>query len=151
MKLTSKRKCGECTACCQGWLTSIVHGHPMSPGIKCHFLGNGCSIYKDRPQDPCKAFKCQWLADEDFMIPEWMKPSLSNVIITTKSWGEDRGYWLVVECGKKMESDVLHWILTHCEQHRIPLEYQVNGQMFRRGPKEFMEFFENNHGRSKKV
>jgi hypothetical protein len=141
-----KRKCDECTACCEGWLTANIHGHEMRPGVKCHFLGKTCSIYPNRPENPCKQFKCEWLADENNGIPEWIKPSQSGIIITTKSWGNNRYYWFVVECGKKIESDVLHWLILYCEKNLIPLEYQVNGNFYRRGPKEFIQYFEGKRG-----
>jgi hypothetical protein len=56
----------------------------MFPGVACNFCqkGNGCSIYADRPQDPCVAYQCAYILDNS--VPEWMKPSISNVIISIK-------------------------------------------------------------------
>jgi hypothetical protein len=36
----------------------------MYSGVPCHFKKNGgCGIYKDRPKNPCKQYKCEWLKD----------------------------------------------------------------------------------------
>jgi uncharacterized beta-barrel protein YwiB (DUF1934 family) len=34
----------------------------------------------------------------------------------------------------------------YCEKNLIPLEYQVNGNFYRRGPKEFIQYFEGKRG-----
>ena len=55
------RNCGMCTACCDGWLTANIRGHEMRVGVPCHFRGEGgCTIYQDRPVDPCRGFHCAW-------------------------------------------------------------------------------------------
>src|SRR5687768_2081971 len=60
---SSPRKCGSCTACCDGWVEGTIHGHEMRPGTPCHFRGEGCcTIYERRPQQPCRNFICGWLA-----------------------------------------------------------------------------------------
>lgn len=143
MKLESKRICGECTACCEGWLTSNIYGHMMRPGTKCHFLGAECTIYQNRPENPCKQFKCVWLEDKEYAIPEWIKPSLSKIIIVKRPWGEKNQnyFWQVVECGQKMDSEVLHWLISFCEFNNICIQYSFNQNIYRRGSVEFNEFF----------
>src|SRR5690349_22796733 len=45
------RKCGECTACCDGWVAGTIEGHEMKPGTPCFFRGDHCcSIYERRPR-----------------------------------------------------------------------------------------------------
>jgi Fe-S-cluster containining protein len=140
-KLKSDRKCEECTMCCQGWLKADIYGHTLLPGSPCHFLGKTCTIYKDRP-NVCREYKCVWLEDSNYSIPEWMKPSLSNVIISRRRWGKNNEhiYWIVLECGKTMRAEILHWIINFCDVNRIDLEYQFNDQIHRRGCAEFKEY-----------
>lgn len=143
---TPTRECAECTACCEGWLSGIIRGHTMKPGKQCHFLGcNRCSIYEERPEKPCRDFNCAWLKDTKQIIPEWMKPSLSKVIITERDWsGPSVGgisvkskYWYVTECGEKIDSSVLSWLIQHCLSTETPLIYHVGGSRNIIGPPEF--------------
>ena len=139
-KLT--RKCDECNACCQGWLTANIYGKEMYPGRPCHFASNnGCSIYKDRPENPCVTYKCAWLKDDGTIFPEWMKPDRSDVIITERDW-ENRLYWSVVECGKQIDSKILNWIYLFAQANDIYLEIQVAGIRYYRGSPEFQHYVE---------
>jgi Fe-S-cluster containining protein len=126
-------------------MSAEVYGHIFSKGTPCHFLGKSCTIYKDRPAG-CVNFTCVWLNDKKHLIPEWIKPSLSDIIITERSWGQNNEYiyWAVIECGKTMRSDVLHWLLIFCEQNEIDLEYEFNFQMYRRGSIEFQNYMKGN-------
>lgn len=77
-----KRKCEQCTACCQGALTLEVPTVHFSDGRGCKFLyGDGirCSIHETRPQE-CKDFECQWLRDSDDLHDD-MRPDKSGVIL----------------------------------------------------------------------
>ena len=137
--MIAERECGECTACCEGRLSGTIHGHVMKPGVPCHFLGQGqCTIYKSRPEEPCKRFVCAWLDDKAHELPEWLKPSLSKVIITKKTWAGGV-YWNVLEAGQKMDSEVLSWIIQHCIKNDICLKYEVSGGYNYIGTPEFLE------------
>ena len=58
------RECGECTACCEGWLPD--ESLDMYAGKACaHCRSEGCAIYETRPEEPCRTFKCAWLQDEE--------------------------------------------------------------------------------------
>src|SRR5437588_9511649 len=49
----SSRRCGECTACCDGWLKINVYGVEVYPGHPClHSSGHHCLIYERRPSTP---------------------------------------------------------------------------------------------------
>jgi len=77
---SSNRNCNGCTACCDGWLAGKVNEHYFYPGKKCYYVTeNGCSIYDDRPENPCKNFRCGWIIDKE--VPEWMKPSTIQAMI----------------------------------------------------------------------
>lgn len=147
---SSRRSCDGCTACCEGWLSANIHGHDMYPGKPCHFvsLGKGCTIYKDRPKNPCVGYQCAWIADEDNFLPEWLKPSESGIIITPRNWNvkgqkQQLTYWNVTETGKEMSATILFWLITFAEQNNISMEISVNKITHVRGPPEFHEFINN--------
>jgi hypothetical protein len=78
--VSAERNCDGCTVCCDGWLTGKANEHYFYPGQKCYYVSdNGCTIYEDRPEIPCKTFSCGWLLDKE--IPEWMKPSNIQAVI----------------------------------------------------------------------
>lgn len=154
------RECGTCTACCEGWLSGTVYGHEMYRGKKCHFLGcNGCTIYKDRPEEPCKNFECAWLKDKKGDIPEWMKPELSKVIIKEMEYEVEMRrtsfgtasyilenaadlktkskFWYVSEMGETISGPVLNWLIQYALAHDVPLLYQVAGHREVLGPPDF--------------
>jgi hypothetical protein len=92
----------------------------MQPGKPCFFVSNkGCTIYADRP-DNCKGFKCEWLAKD--YLPMWMRPDLSKVIVVQKD-----GFVEVSECGQKMDSAVLSWLMIWAANSRINIRYEVAG------------------------
>lgn len=127
-----KRQCGDCTKCCEGWLEADIYGHKMFPGQSCHFLEkgcNGCTIYSQRPQDPCKEYSCEWL-DNSENFPEWLKPSNSGVIITKRipPEGEEHAIYHVVETGKKMDSSVLNWLIHWALKNQVNIQYQIEGK-----------------------
>lgn len=131
------RECGSCTKCCEGWLTGEVYGYKFWPGNPCHFkMNGGCSIYENRPHDPCKTYKCQWLINDK--IPYWMKPNEINAIITEKKV-EDISYFDVAEAGSVLRSDVLSWLIMHCLNEKLNILYRINGGTNRIGSKEFLE------------
>ena len=123
------RSCDGCTECCTGWLEGEIHGHVMKLGQPCVYKNNqGCSIYDRRPEHPCKTYLCAWAYDLN--VPNWMKPSLSKVLLTTHKIGK-----LILveirECGQKMSADVLNWaFLLFAEKKINNLKYQIDGQWF---------------------
>lgn len=120
-----QRTCDSCTKCCQGHLWGEAHGHSFQEGKPCFFVGEkGCSIYVDRPDKPCKSFKCEWLASD--YLPMWMRPDLSKVIATRRQY--DDGEWLELkEAGQKMDSAVLSWVLVWAANNKQNVRYQIDG------------------------
>ena len=120
-----KRTCDSCTACCQGHLTGNAHGHNFQPGKPCFFVGEkSCSIYSDRPAEPCKSFKCEWLASD--YLPMWMRPDLSKVIVVRRL--KDNEEWIEIkEAGQKLDSAVLSWMTIWAANNNKNLRYQVDG------------------------
>ena len=128
----SNRKCGDCTKCCEGTLEAIIFDKPLRTGLKCHFLEKACTIHSERPY-ACREYFCVWMRDNKRILPEWMKPNLSNVIITQRYWGAENNkvYWDLVECnGTKIDSTVLNWVLMHCSQNNISIKYRIAGGVY---------------------
>jgi hypothetical protein len=136
--MTYKRECDGCTACCEGWLHGVAHGQHFQAGRPCHFkCEKGCSIYENRPEEPCRTYSCEWL--NNYELPEWMKPNLSGVIITSREYKENKVYLEVYETGKKIDAEVLNWLFLYHYTTDIPLRVQVNGGWNNFGPQEFLE------------
>lgn len=122
----TNRKCGDCTACCEGWLPGQVNGKAFFAGKPCHYLGcKGCTIYSSRPKSPCQDYFCEWMLNPE--LPEWMQPHVSGVIITPEVYKTGAKYWTVVEMGKQIDSKILNWILIHCLNNKINVRYQIAG------------------------
>ena|SRR5271157_3800828 len=142
-----KRVCGECTACCEGHLAGQVYGHPFYLGRPCHFMKpGGCSIYRDRPMEPCVNFNCVWLAED--ILPAWFRPDKSNVIVARCAWGPDKdmSYLKVTERGRKIDAIVLNFIYMYHVQTGIPISVQVDRGWSHYGPREFVEEMQRNAG-----
>ena len=158
--IAPSRECGNCTACCEGWLHGVVRGKEMYRGKPCHFLGcNRCTIYEERPIEPCRNFNCVWLMDQTHELPEWMKPELSKVIIKELEYEVEirqggfgsatyilenaanlktkSRFWYVTECGETISGPVLNWLIQYALEKDIPMLYQVMGRREVLGPPEF--------------
>jgi len=140
------RKCGTCTECCKGYLDyGSIFEYQYVPKVSCHFLDEckQCTIHKDRP-DVCRDYQCMWLYNS-VMFPEWMKPEHSGVIISNCDIISNENepplhYWLVVECGKKIQPHVLNWLLTNSHFLGINLHYYVDGIEYFMGDQRFNEY-----------
>lgn len=140
----SKRKCGDCTMCCQGWLIGEVYGNHFYPGRPCHYVKcNGCSIYKDRPEEPCKSFSCAWL-DVDNFLPEWFKPNQSKIICTWETWKDEQKYLNVIECGEQINSKYLHWLINKHYTEKLNLICTIFGMRNVYGTTEFQQWVAEN-------
>jgi hypothetical protein len=137
-----KRECGSCTECCQGWLSGQAQGKQFYSGHPCHYVcEKGCSIYENRPENPCKTFECEWLRNND--VPEWMKPDKCKVIIVTREWsyeGESQGFFIdVAEAGQQIDSRILAWLFTSYLNTNVPMRVQVAGGHRWYGNEKFLE------------
>lgn len=145
------RQCGECTACCEGWLKSSVTG--MSPGKPCKFsTPAGCAIYSSRPYEPCRNFTCGWLQD-DSPLPDDMRPDKAGVIVSLDwQWGA----WTAIRAvaaGSSIPDDSAQWLKSHARQTGMPLVLQefvtsgeqIVGERVRAyGPAEFSKAINDN-------
>ncbi len=123
------RSCDGCTKCCEGWLTANIKGEDMYPGKPCQFvdIGVGCTIYKDRPKEPCKNFVCMWKAVDE--VPLEFKPSECNVILVRHEI-EGIPYLNAVEAGELMNPLVLSWFVSYCVARKINAHWTVDGKAF---------------------
>jgi hypothetical protein len=105
------RACGECKACCNGWLSAEIHGHRMGDGVPCRYLRpDGCGIYERRPE-VCRSFVCGWLKPGS-PFPEHWRPDKLGMIIREGQW-EGRRCWLVQFAGKDAGDEVLEVMRHH--------------------------------------
>lgn len=137
INIKKERACDECNECCQGWLSGESHGHFFQRGQPCFFLQKTCTIYEDRPANPCVSYMCAWLDGDDF--PMWMRPNMSGVIITKRKEG-DIEFFDAVECGKKMDSSVLSYLILWALRKSKNFKYQIEGGVNYIGSNEFCQF-----------
>jgi len=110
----------------------------MFAGSPCHFAkpGVGCSIYNDRPKEPCQTYKCLWMSDPE--TPEWIKPSLSGVIIDD-SQVAGMSAIRVNEAGNKLPSEILSWAIKYAVANNRNIMWKIEGGMHWVGSAEFNE------------
>ena len=132
------RRCGPCTACCQGWAEGEIRGHRMFPGRPCHFLGSdGCTIYDERPQSPCRNFVCGWLqAGSPF--PDAFRPDRTGVIVVPIRW-HFRPAYLLLSAGRDPDDAMLAWMEAFTRRTGSPFYYQRDGERLGYGPTAFQQ------------
>lgn len=111
-----ERSCGDCTKCCEGWLSADIYGQELKVGSPCRYLkaSQGCSIYSEGRPQICSSFKCVWL--EDSSVPDWVKPSVSGVI----SFADLKDKVLVtVEAGAKISKEYRDWTRQYAKQRNL--------------------------------
>jgi len=111
------RACGGCTRCCEGWLTGEAWGHHFAPGRACGWLGrSGCTIYEQRPFNPCQTFLCEWKRDP--AIPQWLWPRESGVILISRVLGE-HNYLRVIPSPGPVSDRIHEWAQQHSHSHSV--------------------------------
>ena len=119
-----ERTCQPCTACCDGWVRMDVYGHEVAPGKPCPYsTGEGCSIYPDRPEDPCQRFICGWrMADSPY--PDWLRPDLAKVMVLPNhlEW-QGLPVDVAVPVGRRIPKRALNWLMDYARRTGRPLIY----------------------------
>lgn len=128
------RQCGNCTACCEGWLTAEIYGVTMKPGTPCQYLNKKCTIYDKRPANPCQGYNCAWLEGH---LPLSLKPNFVGLIVSRRIY-KDIEYYEVTEAGKKMTVPVLNEIIQWTYKNKKNLLYRVYNQPYTIGTEEFI-------------
>lgn len=120
------RACGDCTKCCEGYLSGEALGKKFHAGKPCHFvaIGKGCSVYAKRPADPCILFECSWLVNKD--IPEWFKPNSINAIVKETRLNNFT-YLEIIEAGEVLQSKVLSWFIQYAVSNQLNVVWQIEG------------------------
>jgi len=115
--------------CCKGHLTGSAYGFEFGPNKPCHFLrDNGCKIYPNRPDNPCKSFKCEWKVNHK--IPEELRPDKCKAIFV-KRMVEGKIRLDVVEAGEPLSADLLHLIMVMFNNHIYDyVNYKYNGSWY---------------------
>ena len=132
------RQCGECTACCDGWVAGVIEGHEMKPGTPCHFRGDHCcTIYERRPQHPCRNFTCGWLQPGNPFPDGWRPDKLGVMVIPMKWRGQDA--YVLRSAGRDPDAGVIRWMEAMSARLKRPFFYEVGGERFGFGPPEFQQ------------
>jgi hypothetical protein len=142
MNRSNTRQCGECHACCNGWLGATINGHVMKSGTPCFFLDNHqCSIYPNRPKNPCQDYWCAWIQDDS--IPDWVKPNSSNVIISLKKHPADDTlvYYEVTAAGNEIPPAILTWLIEWSSQQNKNIVYRNGGELYIYGSSTYYAMF----------
>jgi hypothetical protein len=137
------RTCGECTKCCEGYLHSEnileIKGKYFQLGVNpCPVLqiGKGCGDYENRPERPCRGFKCEWLRQPD-VYPDEMRP---DKILAIFSLQEVDGipYLRVTEAGGRLDAEVLSHAIKLTLLNKFNIYWEVDGKMHWFGNKDFV-------------
>jgi len=83
----------------------------------------------------CSSYVCAWVESEE--LPEWLKPNISKTLVTRRMIGEIETYD-AAECGVKMDSSVLSWLIIWALNNKKNLVYRVDGGINRIGSPEFL-------------
>ena len=140
-KIASDRNCGDCTACCDGWLKAEIKGdglthHTASPGSPCMYSSStGCQVYESRPVSPCRVFRCEWLTNLD--LPEKFKPNRSKVILKGNFvWERPMSnvpVAVATAVGAKLPGKTVQWLSAYAEENRVVvlcIEHVREGKAF---------------------
>jgi hypothetical protein len=130
-----KRECGDCTVCCNGTLKIEVHGHGVHAGKPCFYMKQGgCSIYEQRPE-VCRKYECEWVSSD--YLPEWMKPNISNVLVTRRVI-DGVEFFELLEAGKTLDITAFNWMLQWALANEKNILYTINGMANGIGSQEFL-------------
>ena len=134
--IVAERRCGTCTACCDGWVAGEIQGHVMKPGTPCFFRGEGCcTIYERRPQHPCRDFVCGYL-EADSPFPEEFRPDRLGVMIIPIKWRGIRAY-ILRSAPRDPDEKLIAWMRDFSLRTRRPFFYEQAGERYGFGPPEF--------------
>ena len=131
------RSCEGCTKCCEGWLQGDVRGHSMYPGKPCFFvsIGVGCKDYDNRPDFPCKDFKCEWIVNDD--LPNSLMPKDSNIIVVFDDVNGIR-YARAVRAGDKVDKDSVEWYIRYYKDREINFWFELDNVNYVIGTNDFI-------------
>jgi hypothetical protein len=135
---TFKKECGSCTKCCEGPLNANINGYMIGKGKPCPLviIGKGCGDYKNRPEDPCRVYKCAWLTVPD--MPEEFKPNISGVI-TQFAKKNNISYFEMVNSYNNPSAEFLSWAFRYCNMNGYNILWTIDKEAYYFGSREFVE------------
>jgi len=155
LPIVEGRSCEGCTKCCEGHLRADIK---LSNSNEINFMGineelgivpcpfvkvnEGCGSYENRPVNPCMAFKCDFLTNPD--MPESFKPVRSNAIFTTRKI-KGVEYTMLLEAGRKLDSEVLSWAISDALANGKNIAWRVLGNIFWIGSEEFNNMMDEDY------
>jgi hypothetical protein len=154
LPIVNNRSCGDCTKCCEGHLRAdiklkdgsdpVFMGQDENGFKPCPFVtvGKGCGVYEKRPDNPCAIFKCDWLTDES--MPESFRPNRANAIFTTRTI-KGIEYTMLLEAGRKLDSEVLSWAISKHLADGTNFAWRVLTNIFWIGSEEFNNMMDEDY------
>lgn len=101
----------------------------LRPGFACkHCTSAGCAIYEDRPEDPCKTFKCRWLSDPE-ELEDGLRPDRCGAITRYTVW-KSQQVVAAVPVGISVPQSTLDKIRDYAERKGLPLVWTERSQNF---------------------
>lgn len=137
------RECGECRACCEGWLVGDAFGCAFGHGKTCTFLRDGCSVYLFRPQ-ACKNFYCAWAQE---LLPESMRPDACGAMVTVERWSGGQ-FLRCISLGSPLGAAEKSHVLRFCEANSAPVIFEDGESSSMVGPREFLDEMVTRRARS---
>jgi hypothetical protein len=99
----------------------------MYAGKACaHCRPEGCAIYETRPEEPCRAFKCAWLLDEE-AFPADMRPDRCGAIVLSARHWKEWNVMRAVPIGPVIPEATLEWLRLHTQSKEVPLIFYERG------------------------
>lgn len=137
--MSEERTCGDCMACCQGWVPVKIGDYVVEQGSSCKHLMNGCSLQDNKPK-LCSLFKCSWLEGE---LPEELKPNKAKAIVYKTKW-RDQYFYKCTEMGETLSDDFLLAFTNLCKERNVPYIMQYAGMWHVHGDPAFVAFINSN-------
>jgi len=140
LEVLNSKSCASCTKCCEGYLSANIKGHEMDLGKPCPFVIKdvGCGDYKNRPEDPCVGFECEWRRNPYF--DEWLSPKISGILFTRQHLRPSNiPYLKITEAGSKLTPKILTWAVKYAEENELNLAWDENSKLTFVGSKSFRE------------
>lgn len=140
LEVLNSKSCASCTKCCEGYLSANIKGHEMNLGNPCPFVIKdvGCGDYKNRPEDPCVGFECEWRRNPYF--DEWLSPKNSGVIFSRQYLKNQTIMYLkITEADSKLTPEILSWALSYVEKNKLNLLWGEGSESKFVGSNEFCE------------
>jgi hypothetical protein len=109
----------------------------MYPGKPCFFvtIGKGCNDYENRPDFPCKDFKCEWIVNDS--MPEHLGPKDTNILIV-KDVVNDIKYSRAVVAGDKVDNQAIHWYIDYYRNNLENFWFELNRKNYVIGSEDFI-------------